>query len=183
MSKQNLVNAHVSSSRFYGVIAEKDGAKFAINCTVTPLTKATSSSSAYNYILIRMVEVMKPTGQQVPEFHAFDFRGEDKHQQDDGVIHFFRGEKYNLPFSTIKDPNEMVKDALENKIPEQVAAWFEHYVGKSDATLSVSLGDVADYVKWEFSKFSKPEGSKLFKLPDLSNIPPYKWAQNQEEGE
>lgn len=182
MSKQNLVNAHVSSSRFYGVIAEKDGAKFAINCTVTPLTKATSSSSAYNYILIRMVEVMKPTGQQVPEFHAFDFRGEDKHQQEDGILHFFRGEKYNLPFSAIKDPNQMVEDALENKIPEQIAAWFKHWVEKSEASLSVPEADVAGYVKWELSKFSKPVG-KLFKLPDLSNIPPYKGAQNQEEGE
>ena len=162
------------TKKFYTVIAVKDGAKFAINCSLFKDTVIEGVKGKLIGITLRMIELMKPTGQETPEFTAFQFVGTDKYEMDDGNLHLFRGEKYMLPVLTWPcSPQDFLRSVADQQVLEQTVAWFKDHVEKSggkmvvnDATIHAALSECMEELP--------TSTAQLFKLPDLSDVKPFK---------
>lgn len=162
------------TKKFYTVIAVKDGAKFAINCSLFKDTVIEGIKGKLIGITLRMIELMKPTGQETPEFTAFQFVGTDKYEMDDGNLHLFRGEKYMLPVLTWPcSPQDFLRSVADQQVLEQTVAWFKDHVEKSggkmvvnDATIHAALSECMEELP--------ASTAQLFKLPDLSDVKPFK---------
>jgi hypothetical protein len=161
------------TKKFYTVIAMKDGAKFAINCLMFKDVAIKDIKGRLVGITLRMIELMKPTGQETPEFGAFQFVGVDKYEMDNGNLYLFRGEKYMLPVLMWPcSPQDFLRSLEDQQVLEQTVAWFKDHVEKSggkmvvnDATLYAVLSECIEEI---------PDSTaKLFKLPDLSNVKPF----------
>jgi hypothetical protein len=169
------------TKKFYTVIALKNGAKFAINCSLFKDTVVEGISGKRIGITLRMIELMKPTGQDTPEFGAFQFVGTDKYEMDDGNMHLFRGEKYMLPVMTWPcSPQDFLKTVEDQQVLEQTVAWFKDHVEKSGGKMVVN--DEFIYTALSECLEKLPDTTvQVFKLPDLSNVKPFKSSLHEND--
>lgn len=152
----------------YTVIAHKGASKFAINCRLEKHEKDIG-------LVLRMIEIKAPTGQEWPVFTSFGFREVDRYKNSDGPdIHLFRGDKFYMPVTAYPcSPQDFTKMLDEQKVFPQIKEWLTGLILACEGTMVISDAAFDAALSHSFEEIPT-ELKKLFKLPDLSNVKPFK---------
>jgi hypothetical protein len=145
----------------YTVIAHKGASKFAINCRLEKRDKDIG-------LVLRMIEIKAPTGQEWPVFTSFGFRDVDRYKNSDGPdIHLFRGDKFYMPVTAYPcSPQDFTKMMDEQKVFPQVKEWLTGLVLACEGTMVISDAAFDAVLSHGFEEIPT-ELKKLFKLPEI----------------
>lgn len=152
----------------YTVIAHKGASKFAINCRLEKREKDIG-------LILRMIEIKAPTGQEWPVFTSFGFRDVDRYKNSDGPdIHLFRGDKFYMPVTAYPcSPQDFTKMLDEQKVFSQIKEWLTGLVLACEGTMVISDAAFDAALSHNFEEIPT-ELKKLFKLPELGTPKPFK---------